>query len=566
MASEDYLPLFRRARADHLRNIQNVSAEIVALYRQAIADLVKKALEARRGSLTQRWAAEYVLSLEQRVKELEAQLYDVTLQGLKRSAALPTIAMGDWWEAVGGQSFRDAFALPPDNVLTGLLDGSFYRDRKGLSERIWQVAQDFEKDVGYIVQRGIAEKKSVVELAADLEQYVEKPAKRDWDWGKVYPNLSGKKVDYNAQRLARTSINHAYFLDNVKVCTENPFVTAMHWDLSNAHYERQVIPFGPDECDEYAEHDEGLGLGNFKPEEIPVPHPQCLCAQWAVIPDSLEDIGARIGAWASGEPDAVLDEWYDKYGNRNPNGDPREILRGNGGELLQNAAGSGRIKMERVAVNHSVTDQSIQAVPLVNVFDDEDKNIQFREICQDLLKIVKASGTEPGTEFSFVYNLALERIGGYVQGDIGRVSIENPNVFHHAFHNHGTGETLGFSDIYNLTNRQRQMSITAVGNTGSVYCLMKDKTVKRNEYLTYLLNASQEVIYSANGTDFTLASLDQIKSGKSGRDAIDGLDEQQTDALHAAMLSSIEKIMKDGEKFGFKYISGTPRLANGLAD
>ena len=66
--------------------------------------------------------------------------------------------------------------------------------------------------------------------------------------------------------------------------------------------EGQVIPFGPDECDEYAEHDEGLGLGNFKPEEIPVPHPQCLCAQWAVIPDSLEDIGARIGAWASGEP------------------------------------------------------------------------------------------------------------------------------------------------------------------------------------------------------------------------------------------------------------------------
>ena len=344
MASEDYLPLFRRARADHLRNIQNVSAEIVALYRQAIADLVKKALEARRGSLTQRWAAEYALSLEQRVKELEAGLYDVTLQGLKRSAELPTIAMGDWWEAVGGQSFRDAFALPPDDVLTGIINGGFYKDNKGLSERIWGVSKGFENDIGYIVNRGIAEKKSAVELARDLEQYVQAPARRDFDWGKVYPNLSGKKVDFNAQRLARTSINHAYHLDNVKICTENPFVTAMHWDLSNSHYERQVIPFGPDECDEHAEHDEGLGLGNFKPEEIPVPHPQCLCAQWAVIPRDLEDIGAQIGRWASGEPDALLDEWYDKYGSQNPNGNPKEIiLRGNGGELLQNAAGSGRI-------------------------------------------------------------------------------------------------------------------------------------------------------------------------------------------------------------------------------
>ena len=192
------------------------------------------------------------------------------------------------------------------------------------------------------MQRGIAEKKSVAELAADLEQYVKAPAKRDFDWGKVYPSLSGKKVDFNAQRLARTSINHAYFLDNVKVCTENPFVESMHWDLSNAHDERQVIPFGPDECDEYAEHDEGLGLGNFKPEEIPVPHPQCLCVQWAVIPDSLEDIGARIGAWASGEPDELLDEWYDKYGNRNPNGDPKEILR----EGLKFEGKGGIIKTE----------------------------------------------------------------------------------------------------------------------------------------------------------------------------------------------------------------------------
>ena len=29
----------------------------------------------------------------------------------------------------------------------------------------------------------------------------------------------------------------------------------------------------------------------------------------------------------SGESDELLDEWYDKYGNQIPNGDPREILR-----------------------------------------------------------------------------------------------------------------------------------------------------------------------------------------------------------------------------------------------
>ena len=359
-----YLELIKQAREKHLGNIQATSAAIIRLYREAAADLAERAAASRKGSLSQRWADEYAKSLAKRADELEAGLYDVTLQGLKRSAELPAAAMGQWWEAVGGQSFRDAFALPQDNVLAGIIEGGFYKDNQGLSRRIWRLADSFEKDIGYIVQRGIAEKKAALELARDLEQYVKPPAAREWDWGKVYPNLSGKKVDYNAQRLARTAINHAYFLDNVRVCTENPFVTAMHWDLSNAHDERQVIPFGPDECDDYAEHDEGLGMGNFKPDELPCPHPQCLCAQWAVIPESLEDIGRQIGAWASGEPDERLDEWYDKYGSQNPNGDPREIiLRGNSGAAqtgenrespLQNNGGRGIINLPDIQIFRSV--------------------------------------------------------------------------------------------------------------------------------------------------------------------------------------------------------------------
>ena len=61
--------------------------------------------------------------------------------------------------------------------------------------------------------------------------------------------------------------------------------------------------------------------------------------------NSLEDIGARIGAWASGEPDELLDEWYDKYGNQNPNGDPKEILR----EGLKFEGNGGIIKTEMMS-------------------------------------------------------------------------------------------------------------------------------------------------------------------------------------------------------------------------
>lgn len=311
-----YLELIRKARKEHLVNIQDVSDEIIKLYEDAAKDLAKQAAKAPKGTLDERWLREYTKSLEQRVQELEAGLYDITLQGIKRSALLPSTAMGEFWTAVGGQSFRDALASTPDQILAQIISGEFYKDKKGLSTRIWGIANEFQTDIGYIVNRAIAQKKSAKQLAKDLEQYVQPAAKRPWDWGKVYPSMAGKQVDYNALRLARTSINHSYWLSNVKVCTENPFVTAMHWELSAEHEERQVIPFGPDECDDYAAHDEGLGIGNFPPEKCPLPHPNCLCVQWAVIPQSLEEIGAEIGDWIAGGENARLDEWYEKYGKK----------------------------------------------------------------------------------------------------------------------------------------------------------------------------------------------------------------------------------------------------------
>ena len=124
--------------------------------------------------------------------------------------------------------------------------------------------------------------------------------------------------------------------------------TAKEYGLDKFNFVRPFYPGG-----DYAEHDEGLGMGNWLPDEIPVPHPQCLCAQWAVIPDSLESIGAQIGRWASGEPDEVLDEWYAQYGDRNPNGDPREIVKeglkfeGNGGRMYSGAI-SGALNTDSI--------------------------------------------------------------------------------------------------------------------------------------------------------------------------------------------------------------------------
>ena len=97
--------------------------------------------------------------------------------------------------------------------------------------------------------------------------------------------------------------------------------------------------------------------------------------------NSLEDIGARIGAWASGEPDELLDEWYDKYGSRNPNGDAREIILRDG---LKYQGNGGIIKTEGM---YRTTDD-----PLREVMGSASQN-NYKELTR-ILEDLRNSGIE----------------------------------------------------------------------------------------------------------------------------------------------------------------------------
>ena len=97
----------------------------------------------------------------------------------------------------------------------------------------------------------------------------------------------------------------------------NPFIEAIHWQLSAQHYARQVRRYGKDICDVYAtQNDYDLGVGNFPKGKIPIGHPQCLCVTYAVVAKSTDDIVTQLKDWTNGKSDPVLDKWYKEYGSR----------------------------------------------------------------------------------------------------------------------------------------------------------------------------------------------------------------------------------------------------------
>lgn len=323
MTYKDFEARMAAARAAHLKNIDITGKKIQGIYTQAARDLAKRAEATKVGTLTERWVKDYQKALEKRIEQMRGELGGTILSGMRKSAGLPGDTVEGWLNdalamvGVDG-SFTGTFSRTPDAALRMLIDGRMYRDGKSLSRRIWNRTDQLQGNIEDILTQGIAQHRSALQIAQDLEAYVSPKAKMPVSWLTLYPDIPfDRQIDYNAQRLARTAINHAYWAANMAAAKANPFCRAMHWQLSPSHYERQVARFGEDICDAYASHDEGLGRGNFPIDDVPMPHAQCLCATWQVVPE-LSDVSDRLGAWVDGGEDAELDAAFGEWKAQRP--------------------------------------------------------------------------------------------------------------------------------------------------------------------------------------------------------------------------------------------------------
>ena len=193
--------------------------------------------------------------------------------------------------------FTKQFYIPQD-VVSIVSSGKLYDGKWTLSKAIWSDNKKKIDDINSIVAKGIAGNKSTYEIAKDLERYVNPRVRKLWDWSKVYPHTS-KKIDYNAQRLARTMVSHAYEEAFVESTKDNPFIEAYQWEASGSD---RMCPICEDRDGQI-----------YPKDELPLDHPNGMCTFSVVIQKSYEDIGRDIANWINGEGDKRLNEALDKY-------------------------------------------------------------------------------------------------------------------------------------------------------------------------------------------------------------------------------------------------------------
>lgn len=286
---------------DKVKITKNTEKAVLNLYKQ----LAKKAQEKAKNLPKDADAHEQLkkMRLEAYVKQLNAEIdalsqslnSEIQNQAKEMSKAVveQAVEQAKSW----GLDFEGAYSYIPDDIVKTLYEGKLYEKGWTPAQSIWKDSNKIKSDIQKVVAEGLAENKSTYAIAKDLEKYVSPTARKDWDWSKVYPGTK-KKIDYNAQRLARTMVQHAYQLSLRETIRYNPFVTGVEWHSV----------FAPGRTCALCKDRDGTV---YKKGQEPLDHPNGLCYLVSVIPNSMDQIADRLAAWSNGASDPAIDNWVE---------------------------------------------------------------------------------------------------------------------------------------------------------------------------------------------------------------------------------------------------------------
>lgn len=279
------------------RLTQNQYREIQRLYKELAKKAAKEAEGLKGSTVSGRLQSAELKKLEKLLSD-EADKIGSKLEGIipnaMKKAAESVITDSVGFYSNLGLSFEGAYRNVPADIVEMLVSGKLYKGRWSLSGSIWSDVKKTQKDINTIIAEGIALNRSSYDIAKDLEKYVDPTAKKPWDWSKVYPGTN-RQVDYNAQRLARTMVGHAYQQSVVAVCKEDPFVDGIKWISGHTSTTCEI-------CNE--RHGK-----IFPANELPLDHPNGKCSFAPAISKSMSQIAGELADWVEGKPNLAMDAW-----------------------------------------------------------------------------------------------------------------------------------------------------------------------------------------------------------------------------------------------------------------
>lgn len=218
------------------------------LYNQWAREIREEAKNLSRvpgSTAQQRELTQLYYQLRSASKQLTTEINSSVNQNVTYMGSVVQRVNRAWLASLGftPESIDRKFSRVKDMAIRNILTGNLYQGGHNLSERVWKITNGNLNDMYTIISRGIATNQSVYDIAKQLEKYVNPDAKTPWRIQR-WTDASGRPkvgiihngtVDYNAQRLARTMIQHAYQQTLVALTRDNPFVRGYIWCADGNH-------------------------------------------------------------------------------------------------------------------------------------------------------------------------------------------------------------------------------------------------------------------------------------------------------------------------------------------
>lgn len=289
--------IFKDAEAAKAAIMASQQKEIAKLYEDWADEIGERAKYYSHKStasapVSERYYRELQKQLRQTSQEVSNEVYKKIKSNIYTIADAVVSDNVKWLESFGFSSagLNVAFSYVPHEIVQNLITGQIYDSGWSLSSRIWGDNEQTLKDIYQVMAKGLAENKPIYEIAKDLESYVRPSAKLPWnlrmaDGKKIYK----KQVDYNAQRLARTLVQHGYQQSFIATTQKNPFITEYIWRSNGSRV-----------CNLCKARD---GV-HYKKTELPMDHPNGMCTMEPVVAEDMID---QLADWFN-SPDGTYPE------------------------------------------------------------------------------------------------------------------------------------------------------------------------------------------------------------------------------------------------------------------
>ena len=319
--ADKYFKELQTARDKRLKKLlvreQN---ELIKIYNKAFQDAYEDLCNSRdigESQAVQEAKAAYT-------KQLYNELNSLCMKYNKAASKETTRKMADFTNNIYGDYSKDKLDAIDKNAnivnkwaVDQIVKGSIYKDGKSLSDRIWRVSEDAGKQIHDAIASMIAQGKGAAEMSQTLKQFG-LGGHRTWDRNKIkeklgpgYARSYGRGLDYEALRLARTTLNHTAQLATMNLDKINPYAGAIRWRSDHTNGKTCDL------CISRATDDhEGLGPGIYLLQHVPFDHPNGYChAENVFIMNGKvvtpTEMAKDIGKWIKGQPNSgMMDKLY----------------------------------------------------------------------------------------------------------------------------------------------------------------------------------------------------------------------------------------------------------------